>query len=419
MFGSFVSSITKYLAMALISIAGIFGITIGTDYDPGMQLYADTYPNVILETLWLEYRDAYIQKDGRTIDRNRDYVTTSEGQSYGLLKAVLMDDKPTFDKVLRWSNNNLRKRPSDRLYAWQWGQDSEGGWGIMESMGGLNSATDSDQDIALALLMAYKRWNDPYYNKEAIKLLSDIWDHEVVIVNDRPYLVAGNWATEEEFPTINPSYYSMAAYPLFAEADPEHDWLALRDTSYDVLFSLSSEYEDSPLNSEFKGVLPPDWIALDPINETLVLPLHADKTTNFSDDAIRVPWRVALDYKWNRYDRAFEYLKTMDKLKTSWEENNSIYSEYDAEGNIVNDWETNSTYGATIGYFSVIEPEIARQIYIKKIISLYDRDAERFYVQNNLGYYDENWVWFGIALYQDQIPNLYKIIESKGDNYAE
>ena len=64
-----------------------------------------TYQYATLENLWISYRDK-IQKDGRTIDRSRNYMSTSEGQSYALLRAVWMDDKETFDRVLKWTNNN-------------------------------------------------------------------------------------------------------------------------------------------------------------------------------------------------------------------------------------------------------------------------------------------------------------------------
>lgn len=419
MIADLLTNASKYVVMSALGVLSVVGNFFGADIREGMELYADTYPGTILNTLWLEYRDAYVQKDGRTIDRNQDYITTSEGQSYSLLRSVWMDEKLVFDKVLKWTNNNLRQRPDDRLYAWKWGKDSEGKWDVLSEEGGLNSATDADQDIALALLMAHKRWNDEYYYKEAIKLLNDIWEKEVVIINGKPYLVAGNWAVAESYPTINPSYFSPAAYPIFADADPDpaHDWLALRETSYDVLFSMSSKSDKGTMTSDVKGVLPPDWAALDPSSGNIVVPIHDDKTTDFSDDALRVPWRVGLDYKWHRNKEAYEYLQTLDTLGEEWSKNQKIYRDYSPEGTVVKNIESNSLYGASMGYFSVVEPELGREVYIKKLVSLYNRDDERFYNDKNIGYYDENWIWFGIGLYQNSLPNLYEI--NLGETYAK
>ena len=74
----------------------------------------------------------------------------------------------------------------------------------------MNSASDADQDIALALIFATKRWKQDHYIKEAQEVLADIWRQEVLELNGKYYLLAGNWAKMEALPTINPSYLSPA-----------------------------------------------------------------------------------------------------------------------------------------------------------------------------------------------------------------
>src|SRR3989344_697697 len=170
-------------------------------------VFVETYPGTVVETIWVSYRDK-IQKDGRTLDRERNYLTTSEGQSYSLLRSVWMDDKDTFDRVLKWTNHNLRKRDGDRLFSWLWGQNPNGHWDVLREEGGINTASDADQDIALALIFANKRWNQSHYMEQAREVLADIWRAEVVTINGRPYLTAGNWAKQENQPTLNPSYFS-------------------------------------------------------------------------------------------------------------------------------------------------------------------------------------------------------------------
>jgi endoglucanase len=63
-------------------------------------------------------------------------------------------------------------------------------------------------------------------------------------------------------------------------------------------------------------------------------------------------------------------------------------------------------YGGVLPYFRVVEPELAEEIFLKKLASLYNQDTEDF--KYPLGYYDQNWVWFGMAFYDDKLPNLFE-----------
>ena len=373
--------------------------------DDSTEVHIKTFSGIAVNNLWLSYTDK-IQKDGRTIDRSRNYLTTSEGQSYSLLRAVWMDDKAVFDRVLKWTNNNLKKRPDDKLFAWKWGQDAEGKWDVLAEEGGINTASDADQDIALALIFAYKRWNDPYYEEFAKETLNDIWRQEVITIKGKHYLLAGNWAKTEEKPTINPSYFSFAAYPIFAEVNPENPWLKLRDDMYEVLNKATFENLDY---STSVG-LPPDWVNVDPATGEIIAVVHDDKTTDFSDDAFRVMWRVALDWKWHENPKAAEYLKKVAFLNTEWEQNGKIYSSYQHNGQRISDAESLSLYGGILPYFVVTSPKNAEDLYFSKIVPLYNQDTEDF--RSDIGYYAQNWVWFGMAFYEDKLINLYEAIKT-------
>lgn len=385
--------VAAYMAAAQI----FFGFMAGSG-----AVFVRTYPGTVVETVWVAYRDK-IQKDGRTIDRQRNFLTTSEGQSYSLLRAVWMDDKAIFDRVLKWTNHNLRKREGDRLFAWLWGQDAEGGWDVMRVDGGMNTASDADQDIALALIFAHKRWNRDHYLKQAQEILDDIWRVEVVTINGRPYLTAGNWATTERRPTLNPSYFSPAAYPIFAAVDLDHDWLALKATSYEVLEASSKE----PLGGKTSAGLPADWIGIDRRTGAVFPPIHADKTTNFSDDAFRVLWRVALDWRWHRDQRAKEYLESLKFFDAEWEKEGKIFGTYRHGGEAIKRSESSSLYGALLAHYWVVDAARAEEIYLKKLAPLYNPDIED--LREDLGYYPQNWVWFGLAFYSDKLPNLFLV----------
>jgi endoglucanase len=126
----------------------------------------------MLKSLWEGYKDEYIEEGTfRTLDKQRDNITTSEGQSYTMLRAVWKDNK---------------------LFAWLFGEREDGSYGVLNNIGGQNAAIDGDTDIAMALLFAYARWNDSRYLLEADSIINAIWDESVVIINGKPYITSND-----------------------------------------------------------------------------------------------------------------------------------------------------------------------------------------------------------------------------------
>lgn len=64
----------------------------------------------ILDESWKSYRQRFIQPDGRVIDWESDQRTTSEGQAYAMLRAVLANDPETFSRTLNWAEVNLARK---------------------------------------------------------------------------------------------------------------------------------------------------------------------------------------------------------------------------------------------------------------------------------------------------------------------
>ena len=128
--------------------------------------------NAMLLHLWKEYKLNNIEPSSyRTLDKSQQNITTSEGQSYTMLRAVWMDDRTTFDQSWEFTKNNLQ-RPTDHLMSWKFGKDIKGKYGILKDIGGQNTASDADTDIALSLMMAYSRWNDTTYLYQAKQIIS-------------------------------------------------------------------------------------------------------------------------------------------------------------------------------------------------------------------------------------------------------
>jgi len=68
----------------------------------------------LLEESWLIYRDKFIQEDGRVIDFEASDRSTSEGQAYAMLRAVILNDPTTFALTLDWAEKKPQACGSKR-----------------------------------------------------------------------------------------------------------------------------------------------------------------------------------------------------------------------------------------------------------------------------------------------------------------
>lgn len=357
-------------------------------------------PYTFLLSSWEKYKAEYINKDGRVIDHSLNSITTSEGQSYAMLRALWVGDKNTFDFVWDWTKNNL-KRPSDNLFGWRWGQKSDGTYGFKDEAD-QNSASDADIDISLALILASRRWNDKSYLEAAKLILDDIWGLEVVEVNQKNYLIAGNWAESRNQLVINPSYFAPYAFRIFAQIDDDHDWESLIAPGYELLNRSSKENLDKN-----KSVgLPPDWVSLDKTTEQIAsVSGSPDLTTNYGYDAVRISWRIALDYQWNKSQEALRYLKnSFGFLVKEYKENRKLAGVYSHDGKVVRELENPVMYATAIGFLDQVDQSSSKKTYQEKILSLYSNDTDSF--NNNLPYYEQNWLWFGAALYNEYLKKF-------------
>jgi endoglucanase len=395
------------LAVLLLAVAAV--VRYQDDVRRAVETVAADQPIVasdrtLLSDLWRAYKDRYLEEGTRrTLDLQADDITTSEGQSYTMLRAVWMDDQETFADSWQWTKDNLQR--GDSLMAWKFGELPDGSYGIQTHVGGGNTATDADVDIAFALLMAYSRWKDDDHLYDALPIIESIWEKDVVRVGDRWVLAANDLERiGADGIVVNPSYLAPYAYRVFAQVDEDHDWAGLVDDSYALLADL----QDQPLDAGSAAGLPPNWVSVDRRTGELGAPA-GELTTRFGYDALRLPWRLALDHRWYGDPRALRLLEGQDLLAREWADEHRLAAEYDRDGTPAADYEAPAMYGAVMGFFDVVRPELADEVYAEKLLPHYDVDDRD--VAGNLGYYDSNWVWFGMALHLDQLPNLNVIQE--------
>lgn len=377
------------LTLVISAVLGFFSKeTESPQIDRGVFSY-----KTVLSRLWESDKTKLIEQGtGRMMDPQRNNITTSEAQSYAMLRAVWMDDKITFDSSWQWTKDNLQHE-NDKLFSWLFGQRSDGTYGIMEEQGGLNSATDADTDIALALLFAEKRWLNPVYGYDAKAILNDVWKNAVGQANGEFYLASNDreWLKSSDDILLNPSYCSPYAYRIFAQVNPENNWQALIDSCYKI---LSNE-----------NLLSRDWVVLNR-NTGQLESAPEGLSSNYGYDAMRIPWRLALDWYWFAEPRVKSVLQKYTPLLRDWEELKRVYPIYTPNGEPVSEEENLAFYGGNLGYFAVMEKESGEEIVKEKIMQNYSPDTQTW--NREMGYYEANWGWFGLALYSGNLQNLYQ-----------
>lgn len=394
------------IALVAVAVIGLLGASIYMNRSKlGLQTsnQAAVTPVVfsderMLLELWSTYKKNVLEPDTlRALDKGQGNITTSEGQSYTMLRAVWMDDKATFDQTWQWTKDNLQR--DDSLMAWKFGQLPNGEYGIQTASGGNNTATDGDTDIAFALLMAASRWKEPAYLYDARPIMKSVWEKEVVVINGRPVVAANDIERlNTESIIVNPSYLSPYVYKVFAKADPARNWGAVSDNSYTILEASHKLALDKPTSSG----LAPNWIRVN--RTTGAVQAATDLDSNYGYDAFRTPWRLALDWQWNKDQRAKKLLASYSLLSEEWRTAKTINAIYSHDGQTVSDHQVPAAYGANLAYFMVEQPSQADDIYRTKLLPLYSPDTQSW--RQPLSYYDDNWAWFGMALYHGKLTDL-------------
>lgn len=371
-------------------------------------------PRTMLASLWENYKKDFVApSNGRTIDNQRGGITTSEGESYTLLRAVWMDDQATFDASWQWTKANLQR--NDHLFSWLYGTQKNGTMGVLTDQNGENTATDADSDIALALVFAYARWQEPSYLQAAVPIIRAIWQKETFTAQGKRYLGPSDAtvAAKSQRQLLDPSYFSPYAYRIFGTLIKDEDWNALIDTSYQILDNSIA----LGLDKKSSAGLPPDWVVIDTATGGLGASENPGQSTNFGYDAIRVPWRIALDWQWSGDPRARTVLSKMGFLDSVWNRDAALNAVYAHDGTPVSPlYQSPAAYGGAIGYFMVSAPDAAREVYVRKLQSLYDPDTQTWRLP--LNYYDANIAWFGMALYNDALPDLFSLLSSSSTTPA-
>ncbi|MCE6978891.1 cellulase [Pseudomonas frederiksbergensis] len=199
--------------------------------------------------LWQTYATRFVQADGRVLESSlENNHSTSEGQSYAMLFALIGNDQPRFDTLWRWTSANLAGGAiATHLPGWLWGQGTDGQWRLQDA----NSAADADLWIAYSLLEAARLWHRPDYHQDALQLMAAIEAQLIVrLPGLGPMVLPGpqGFVQPDSLWRLNPSYLPLPLLRRLAKEAPAGPWQAIADNTATMID------QSSP-----KGFVP-DWV---------------------------------------------------------------------------------------------------------------------------------------------------------------
>lgn len=231
---------------------------------------------------WEQFRAEFLSEDGRVIDKSSLYGHTfSEAQAYGLFFSLVANDRSSFDKILRWTEDNLCAGDlTAHLPAWLWGLRKNDTWGVRDA----NSAADADVWLAYALGEAGRLWNVRRYQALSELLRARILREEVQeLPGLGPSLLPASrgFALSSRRWRLNPSYTPPQLMRWLARREPESLWKSVQTSAVQVILGASPH-----------GFVP-DWILYD-ANLGFVPDTQGERHGHGAYNAIRVYLWVGL-----------------------------------------------------------------------------------------------------------------------------
>jgi endo-1,4-beta-D-glucanase Y len=230
-----------------------------------------------MRSIYDGWKATFVQSAGtglRVVRTSNNNDTVSEGIGYGMLAAVYMNDRTSFDGFWTYAKAHLN---SSGLMSWQLNADGS------VASGGQGSASDADEDMAWALVMASAQWQSGTYLDDAKNLINRMFTY--VIAADGMLTPGDSWGINTD--RWYPNYFSPAYYRVFAKVTNNMAWSGVViDKNYQMLADVSGTY----------GLVP---------DSTTRTYQHMGQ---YGYDACRMAWRMSMDYCFNSEPRAKAYL---------------------------------------------------------------------------------------------------------------
>jgi endoglucanase len=218
----------------------------------------------------------YLQTCNSNLRPGVDPLTKSlvEAQGFAMLAAAYMGDKDVFDK----------------LYGYYKAKCTTAGCGLMgwkqtcDAFEDQGAATDGDVDVASGLVVANWQWPGAGYDTKAEAVITNL-KKMILTCSGKSTLYPGcsngqAWGGCNE---TDISYYSPAFFRYFAQLTGDTGWTKLADDTHLI--------RDAAANTS-TGLVP-DWQSVSGTAGS------GSRKAYYSFDAMRTPYKHALDYLWN------------------------------------------------------------------------------------------------------------------------
>jgi endoglucanase len=334
----------------------------------------------VWQPLWNSYTARFMDGQIRVIDRDENDRTTSEAQAYGMFFALVANDRPRFDGLLRWTEHNLASGDlKQHLPAWLWGRDPKTNqWGVLDA----NSASDADVWMAYSLLEAGRLWDDRQLSAIGTAMIDRIEKEEVVaLAGTGPVLLpAPTGFQHEDRVRLNVSYMPLQLLTRLANLRPDGPWARIAE----LLPQLISR-------SAPRG-FPADWVEF-----TASEGFTASAVGSF--DAIRVYlWAGLLDPETPQRNAILSSVSGMSHLLRA----NAIPppAQIGRDGSVVDGRSPIGYSAALVPYFSATGETKLERAQMERVHKSLDQKTGLY---GNPGrYYDQNLILFAIGSVENE-----------------
>lgn len=350
--------------------------TVARLYDEWKQKYLKKKPYLQSSEpdqyyVWYADGDWFQEEYDEELKVNYQPMTVSEAHGYGMLITAHMAGhdpkaKAYFDGLYRY----FRAHPSKinpELMAWKQGDTGQ----AVVNVGGVDSATDGDMDIAYALLLADRQWGSDgeiNYLAEAKKVIDAIMKSDV---NHAEWtLKLADWVSDDDAKygsATRPSDFMLQHLKDFKNASGDANWDRVIDKTYSISEGVYKKYSpNAGLLPDFVVKKNGSYAPADPIF------LESETDGDFSYNSSRIPWRIGTDALMTGETRAKEQLNKM----TSWirqmtgDDPSKIYGGYKLDGSKALVDYTDTSFSAPMMVSAMINP--ANQAWLNR---LWDHNA--------------------------------------------
>jgi endo-1,4-beta-D-glucanase Y len=303
--------------------------------------------NEFVKSWYDSWKKKYLQTCGSNVMPGVDPLNKAlvEAQGFSMVAVAYMGDKTTFDALYAFY---LSKCTSDGCGLMGWKVTCAG----FEDRG---AATDGDIDVACGLVVASWQWPNSGYEEKAKTLITNL--KKVITTCSGKLTIYPGCSGGRPWGGCNEtdiSYYSPAFFRYFAKVTGDESWAKLADDTHLI--------RDAAANAT-TGLVP-DWQSVSGTAGA------GSRKGYYSFDAIRAPYKQALDYIWNGNEKAGVWCKKL----TSWAFKQgvaTIKDGYQLNGTVQGTNHNMAVVGA-LGVASIANTQEVVDAFAKEMIKLKD-----------------------------------------------